>query len=34
MYNPPHFQEERTDVLQQLIREHALAAVVTLGSEG
>ncbi len=34
MYNPPHFQEERTDVLQQLIREHALAAVVTLGPEG
>jgi transcriptional regulator len=34
MYNPPHFQEERTDVLQQLIREHTLAAVVTMGPEG
>ena len=34
MYNPPHFQEERTEVLQQLIREHSLAAVVTMGPEG
>jgi transcriptional regulator len=34
MYNPPHFQEERTDVLQQFIREHTLAAVVTMGPEG
>jgi transcriptional regulator len=34
MYNPPHFQEERTEVLQQLIREHTLATVVTMGPEG
>lgn len=34
MYNPPHFQEERTEVLQKLIREHSLAAVVTMGPEG
>jgi len=34
MYNPPHFQEERPEVLQQLIREHSLAALVTLGPEG
>jgi transcriptional regulator len=34
MYNPPHFQEERPEVLQQLIRHHSLAAVVTLGPEG
>jgi len=34
MYNPPHFQEERPEVLHQLIREHSLAALVTLGSGG
>jgi transcriptional regulator len=34
MYNPPHFQEERTVVLQQLMREHALATVITMGAEG
>jgi transcriptional regulator len=34
MYNPPHFQEERPEVLHQLIREHSLAALVTLGSDG
>jgi transcriptional regulator len=34
MYNPPHFREERTEVLQQLIREHSLAALITLGPEG
>ncbi len=34
MYNPPHFQEERTDVLQQLMSEHSLAAVITMGPEG
>ena len=34
MYNPPHFQEERTDVLHQLIRCHSLAALITLGPEG
>jgi len=34
MYNPPHFQEQRPEVMQQLIREHSLAALVTLGPEG
>jgi transcriptional regulator len=34
MYNPPHFQEQRPEVLQQLIRGHSLAALVTLGSNG
>jgi transcriptional regulator len=34
MYNPPHFQEERPEVLHQLIREHSLAALITLGPEG
>lgn len=34
MYNPPHFQEQRPEVLHQLIREHSLAALVTLGSDG
>jgi len=34
MYNPVHFREERTHVLHQLIREHSLATVVTLGKEG
>ena len=34
MYNPPHFQEERTDVLHQLMREHSLATVVTMGPDG
>jgi len=34
MYNPPHFQEERPEVLHQLIREHSLAALVTLGADG
>ena len=34
MYNPPHFQEERPEVLHQLIREHSLATLVTLGPGG
>ena len=34
MYNPPHFQEQRTEVLHQLIRKHSLAALITLGPEG
>jgi len=34
MYNPPYFPEERTDVLHSLIREHSLAAVITMGPEG
>ncbi|HYL81048.1 MAG TPA: FMN-binding negative transcriptional regulator [Candidatus Acidoferrum sp.] len=34
MYVPPLFGETRTDVLHQMIREHPLAALVTLGSDG
>ena len=34
MYIPPHFNEERVDVLHQLIREHGLATLVTYGSSG
>lgn len=34
MYIPTHFEETRPEVLHDLIREHSLAALVTLGSEG
>ena len=34
MYLPAHFEETRIDVLHQLIRDHPLAALVTLGSDG
>ena len=34
MYIPPHFNEERVDVLHQLIREHGLATLVTYGPSG
>jgi transcriptional regulator len=34
MYNPPYFQEQRPEVLHQLMREHSLAALVTLGPGG
>jgi transcriptional regulator len=34
MYMPSHFEETRVEVLHQLIREHSLAVLVTLGSEG
>ena len=34
MYNPPHFREDRPDVLHALIRKHSLAALVTLGADG
>ena len=34
MYIPPHFNEERVDVLHQLIREHGLATLVTYGTSG
>jgi transcriptional regulator len=34
MYVPSHFEETRPEVLHQLIRDHALAALVTLGSDG
>lgn len=34
MYNPPHFREDRVPVLHDLIREHGLATLVTLGPAG
>jgi len=34
MYVPTQFEETRPEVLHQLIREHSLAALVTLGSGG
>jgi transcriptional regulator len=34
MYNPPHFKEERVEVLHELIRRHPLATLVTLGPDG
>lgn len=34
MYLPPHFDEQRVEVLHQLIRERPLAALVTLDSDG
>lgn len=34
MYMPAHFQEDRVEVLHALIREHPLAALVTLGADG
>jgi transcriptional regulator len=34
MYNPPLFREERVPVLHQMIREHGLATLVTLGPDG
>lgn len=34
MYRPPHFREDRIDVLHDLIRAHPLATLVALGREG
>jgi transcriptional regulator len=34
MYQPPHFQETRQDVLQGLIRTHPLGLLVSNGAEG
>jgi transcriptional regulator len=34
MYLPAHFREDRVPVLHQLIRDHPLATLVTLGPEG
>ena len=34
MYNPKHFEETRVEVLHQLIRQHAFAALVTSGPDG
>ena len=34
MYLPAHFNEERTELVHELIREHPLGTLVTLGAEG
>src|SRR4051812_5158490 len=34
MYLPAHFEETRPEQLQRLMREHPLAVLITLGSEG
>lgn len=34
MYIPPHFNEDRVDVLHHLIRDHGLATLVTYGPSG
>jgi transcriptional regulator len=34
MYNPPQFREERVPVLQELIRQHGFATLVTTGADG
>jgi len=34
MYIPTHFREERVEVLHQLIQQHRLATLVTLGADG
>ena len=34
MYQPPHFREDRLDVLQALIRSHPLGLLVTAGPGG
>lgn len=34
MYQPPHFREDRIDVLQDLVRAHPLAALVAMSQDG
>lgn len=34
MYTPPAFREDRPEVLRQLIRDHPLATLVTVGASG
>lgn len=34
MYMPSHFEESRTDVVHQLIRQHGFGTLVTLGADG
>jgi transcriptional regulator len=34
LYNPPHFEETRVEVMHALIRAQPLAALVTLGADG
>jgi transcriptional regulator len=34
MYTPAHFNEERAEVLHQLVHDHPLGLLITLGAEG
>lgn len=34
MYTPSHFKEERPELLHQLVREHPLGMLITLGDQG
>jgi transcriptional regulator len=34
MYIPPHFREDRADVLHQMMEQHNFATLVTLGADG
>ena len=34
MYLPPHFKEDRLEVLAELVRQHPFAVLVTLGAQG
>lgn len=34
MYTPTHFKEERPELLHQLVREHPLGLLITLGDQG
>lgn len=34
MYRPPHFREERPDVLREIARTYSLATLVTYGAFG
>jgi transcriptional regulator len=34
MYLPPHFREDRREVLRELMEKHPLATLVTLGADG
>ncbi len=34
MYSPAHFKEERPELLHQLVREHPLGLLITLGDQG
>jgi transcriptional regulator len=34
MYTPAHFKEERTEALHQLVHDHPLGLLITLGPEG
>ena len=34
MYTPSHFEETRIEILHELMRQHPLATLVTLGSDG